>query len=97
MKIGYKELLLTLDDAAVPAGDPLDGAAGRLDVEGARGPHRDAPGMDALPAEDKDAAFAALVVASVSPVTPTGAGLPSYSLTIRITTRPVSCLTWRVC
>ncbi|MDE0306323.1 MAG: hypothetical protein OXI87_15815 [Albidovulum sp.] len=38
-----------LDDTAMAVRDALDGAVGSLDVEGAGGLHRDAPGMDALP------------------------------------------------
>ena len=51
----------------------------------------------AAPVQDEDAACAALGVARASPVTPAEAGLPSHNLTTRITIRPVSCLTRRVC
>ena len=51
----------------------------------------------AAPVQDEDAAHAALGVARASPVTPAEAGLPSHNLTTRITIRPVSCLTRRVC
>ncbi|MDE0531741.1 MAG: hypothetical protein OXI01_09885 [Albidovulum sp.] len=49
------------------------------------------------PDEDENAAYAALVVAGTSPVTPAKVGLPSHNLTTRNPIRPVSSLTRRFC